>query len=65
MQQLPDLESTDSKEKTSCLKRLKNNGGKKLCVQFQSDPDKFNIVVYHCRNSLHPKDNVVDLKVSE
>ena len=52
MQQLPDIEKTDSKEKLSCLKRTIFNGRRKVCVNFQTDTDKINIVVYRYRNSL-------------
>ena len=46
MQQLPDIEKTDSKEGISCLKWRKYNGSRKVCVNFQMDTDKLNIVVY-------------------
>ena len=46
MQQLPDIEKTDSKEARSCLKWTKYNGRRKVCVNFQTDTDKMNIVVY-------------------
>ena len=65
MQQLPDNERTDSKEEISCLKRTIYNGRRKVCVNFQTDTDKLNIVVYRCRNNLYLKDNELDLKLSE
>ena len=34
-------------------------------VNFQSDTDKLNIVVYRYRNSVYLKDNEVDLKLRE
>ena len=52
MQQLPDNEKTDSKEEISCLKRTIYNGRRKVCVSFQTDTDKLNIVVYRYRNNL-------------
>ena len=64
-QQLPDIEKTDSKEKVSCLKWTIYNGRKKVCVNLQTDADQLNIVVYRYRNSLYPKDNEVDLKLTE
>ena len=64
MQQLPDIEETDSKEEISCLKRTLYNG-RKVCVNFQTDTDKLNIVVYRYRNNLYLKDNEVILKLSE
>ena len=34
-------------------------------MNFQTDTDKLNIVVYRYRNSLYLKDNEVDLKLTE
>ena len=65
MQQLPDIEKTDSKEEISCLKWTKKLVRKKVCVNFQTDTDKLNIVVYHNGNSLYLKDNEIDLKLTE
>ena len=65
MQQLPDIQKTDSKEKISCLKWTIYNGRRKVCVIFQTDTDKLNIVVYRYRNNLYLKDNEFDLKLSE
>ena len=45
MQQLPDIEKTDSKEEIPCLKWTKYNVGRKVCVNFQTDTEKLNIVV--------------------
>ena len=64
MQQLPDIEKTDSKEELSRLKWTIYNS-RKVCVNFQTDTDKLNIVVYRYRNSLYLKDNEVDLKLTE
>ena len=52
MQQLLDIEKTDSKEELSCLKWTIYNGRRKVCVNFQTDTDKLNIVVFCYRNSL-------------
>ena len=52
MQQLPDLEETDSNEEISCLKWTINNGRRKVCLNFQTDTDKLYIVVYRYRNKL-------------
>ena len=65
IQQLPDIERTDSKEEIFCLKWTINNGRNKVCVNFQTDRDKLNIVVYRYRNNLYLKDNELDLKLSE
>ena len=51
MQQLPNVEKTDSKEEISCLKWTISNGRRKVCLNFQPDTDKFKIVVYRYRNS--------------
>ena len=65
MQQLPDIEKTDSKEQISCLKWTIYNGRRKICVNFQTDTDKLNIVVYRYQNSFYLKDNELDLKMAE
>ena len=65
MQQLPDIEKTDSKAEISCLKRTIYSGRRKVCVNFQTDTDKLNIAVYRCRNNLYVKDNEIDLKLTE
>ena len=65
MQQLPDIEKIDSKKEKSCLKWTKYNGRRKVCVNFQTDTDKLNIVVYRYRNILYLKDNELDLKLTE
>ena len=66
MQQLPDIEKTDSKKEISCLKCTIYNGWRKVCVSFQTtDTDKLNIVVYRYQNKLYLKNNEVTLKLSE
>ena len=65
MQHLPDIEKTDSKVGTSCLKWTIYNGRRKVCVNFQTDTDKLNIAVYRRRNKLYLKDNEIDLKLTE
>ena len=65
MQQLPDVEKTDSKEEISCLKWTIYIGRGKVCVNFQTDTDKLNVVVYRYRTNLYLKDNEVDLKLTE
>ena len=65
MQQLPDLGKTDSKEEKSCSNWTIYKGRRKVCVNFQTDTDKLNIVVYRYRNNLFLKDNELDLKLSE
>ena len=65
MQQLQDVEKTDSKEEVSCLKWTVYNGRRKVCVNFQTDTYKLNIVVYRYRNSLYLKDKEILLKLTE
>ena len=65
MQQLPDIEKTKSKEEESCLKLTTYDGGRKVRVNFQTDTDQLNIVVYCYRNSLYLKDNEITLKLTE
>ena len=65
MQQLPNIEKTDCKEKISCLKWTIYNAKRKVCVNVQIDTDILNIVVYPYRNSLYLKDNEVDLKLTK
>ena len=65
MPQLPDIEKTDSKEEVSCLKWTKYNGWRKVCVNFQTDTDQLNNVVYRYRNNLYLKENELDLKLTE
>ena len=65
MQQLPDIEKTDSKDEFFCIKLTIYNGRRKVCVNFQTDKEKLNFVVYHYRNNLYLKDNEVDLKLTE
>ena len=65
IQQLPDVEKTDSKEEKSCLKWTIYNGRRKVCVNFQTDTDKLITVVYRYRNNLYLKGNEVDLKLTE
>ena len=45
-QQLPDIEKIDSKDELSRLKWTIYNGRRKVCIQFRTDTDKVNIVVY-------------------
>ena len=49
--QLPDLEKVDSKDEISCLKWTIYNSRRKVCINFQTDTDKVNIVVYRYRNN--------------
>ena len=64
-QQLPDIEKVDSKDEISCFKWTIHNGWRKVCINFQTDADKVNIVVYRYRNNTYLKDTEMDLKLSE
>ena len=65
MQQLPDIEKTDSKGEMFCLKWTIYNGRRRVCVNLHTDTDKLIFVVYRYRNSLYLKDIEVDLKFTE
>ena len=45
-QQLPDIEEDDSEDEISCLRWTIYNCRRKVCINFQTDTDKANIVVY-------------------
>ena len=62
MQQLPGNEKTESTENNSCPKWTIYNGRRKACVDFKTDIDKLNIIVYRYRRTLYLKDNGIDLK---
>ena len=64
-QQLPDFQKAESKDEISCLKWTIYIARKKVCIKFQSDTDKVNIVVYRYRNSTYLKDTEMDLKLTE
>ena len=64
-QQLPDFEKTDSREEISRLKWTIYNGRRKVCINFQTDTDKANIVVYRYRNITYLKDTEMDIKLTE
>ena len=54
-QQLPDKEKGDSKDEIFCLKWTIYNGSRKVCINFQTDTDKVNIVVYRYRSITYSK----------
>ena len=64
-QQLPDNEKADSKDEICCLKWTIYNGRRKVCINFQTDKDNVNIVVYRYWNITHLKDSEMDLKLTE
>ena len=64
-QQLPDIGKADSKDAISYLKWTIYNGRIKVCINFQTDTDKVNIVMYRYRNKTYLKDTEMDLKLTE
>ena len=64
-QQLPDFEKSDSGDEISCLQWTIHNGRINVCMNFQTDTVKVNIVVYRYRNSTYLKDTEMNLKLSE
>ena len=64
-EQLPDIEEGGSKDEISCLKWTIYNGRRKVCINFQTDTDKVNIVAYRYRNITYLKDTEMDLKLTE
>ena len=64
-QQLPDIEKVDSKDEISCLNMTIYNGRRKVCIIFQTDTEKVNLLVYSYRNNTYLKDTEMDLKLTE
>ena len=64
-QQLPDIKKVDSKDEFSCLKWTFYKGRRKVCINFQTDTDKVNIVIYRYRNNTYLNDTEMDLKLTE
>ena len=64
-QQLPDIQKADSKDEIFRLKWTIYSGRRKVCINFQTDTDKVNIVVYRYRNNAYLKDTEMDLKLAE
>ena len=62
---LPDIEKVDSKDEFSCLKWTIYNSRTKVCVNFQTDADKVNIVVYRYRINTYLKNTEMELKLTE
>ena len=63
--QIPDIEEVDSKDEISRLKWTIYNGRRKVCINFETNTDKVNIVVYRYRNITYLKDTEMDLKLTE
>ena len=65
MQQLPDIEKTDSRAESFCLNMKKNIGRRKVGENFKTDTDKLIFVMCRYRNSSHLNDSEVDLMLTE
>ena len=63
-QQLSDIEKVDSKDEFSWLKWRIYNGRRKICINFQTDADKVNIVVYRYRKNTYLKHTEMGLKLT-
>ena len=62
---MPVIEKIDSKDEIVYLKWTIYNGRRKLCINFQTDTDKVNIVLNRYRNNTYLKDTEMDLKLTE
>ena len=62
---MPDIEKADSKDEIFCSKWTICNGRRKICINFQTDTDKVNIVLYRYRNNTYVKDTEMELKFTE
>ena len=56
MQHLLEIEKVDSKNEISCLKWTIYNGRRKVCINFKTDTDKLNVIVYRYRKNTYVKD---------
>ena len=65
MQQLPEIEKVDSTKEIACLKWTLYNGRRKVCISFETDMNKLNIVAYRYRINTYVKDTEVVLKLTE
>ena len=64
-QQLADIEKVDSKDEFSRLKWTIYIGRRNVCIKFQTDTEKVNIVVYRYRNNTYLIDTEMALKLTE
>ena len=65
MQQLPKIETVDSRNEIACLNWTIYNERRKVCIGFKTDVDKLNFVVYPYRNNTYVKDTKLELKLTE
>ena len=64
-QQMPDIEKAESKDEICCLKWTIYNGRRTVFIDFRTNTDKVNIVVYRYRNNTYLKDTEMDLELTE
>ena len=64
-QQLSVIEKGDSKDEISSLKWTIYNGRRKVCINFQTNTDKVNMVVYRYWNNTYLKGTKMELKLTE
>ena len=63
LQQLPEL--AQNEDEVSCPKWTIYNGRRIICVGFQTDRDKVDIVVYRYRNNTYLEDTEIELNLAE
>ena len=63
VQHLPGLDQCE--DEFSCLKWTIYNGRRKICVGFQTDTDKVDIVVYRYCNYTYLRDTEIEAKLAE
>ena len=64
-QHLPVIGKPDPRDEISCLKWTTYNGRGKVCINFQTDTEKVNIVVCRYRNNTYLNDTEMNLKLTE
>ena len=62
-QQLPNIEKAVPKEEFSCLKWTFYSGRKNVCINFQGDTHKVEIVDYHYWNNTSLKETEMAMKL--
>ena len=65
LQQQPCKEKIESNDETYCLKRATCSGRREVCVNYPTDTDNFQIVVYPHRNPIYLKDWELELILTQ
>ena len=60
-----DIGKVNSKDEISRLKWTTYNGRRRVCINFKTDANKVNIVVYPYRNNTYLKDTARNIKLTE